>query len=103
MPTKTNNATGSLPVVRWGDRVAVCDCARPGRVTFIWDIPPEARARNPAPKYYRVEFAMGSPFIGDYAIYRAGELTPWIEKPALTDLNVVDAMRPKIPKRNPRT
>jgi hypothetical protein len=49
--------------------------------------------------FYRVQFPPRSPFIGDWAVYRQGELAPYIEQPALVDLNVVDLMRPKVPSR----
>ena len=47
--------------------------------------------------YFRVQFPPRSPFIGDWAVYRTGELALVIEQPPLVD--VVALMRPKVPVR----
>ena len=48
--------------------------------------------------YFRVKFPPRSPFIGDWAVYRTGELALFVERPKLTNVNVVKLMRPKFPR-----
>ena len=52
---------------------------------------------SPAP-YFRVQFPPRSPFIGDWAVYRTGEIALFVERPKLTNVNVVNIMRPKFPR-----
>jgi hypothetical protein len=48
--------------------------------------------------YFRVQFPPRSPFIGDWAVYRAGEIALVIERPKLANVNIVAIMRPKFPR-----
>jgi len=75
-----------METITFGSRVTACDCLLPGRVSMVW------RGQR---VYYRVQFPPRSPFIGDWAVYRQGEIALVIEQPPL--INVVDLMRPKIP------
>jgi hypothetical protein len=47
---------------------------------------------------YCVQFPPRSPFIGDWAVYRAGELVLLIDRVKLTNINIVAIMRPKFPR-----
>jgi len=78
--------------ITFGSRVTACDCRLTGRVNMVWRV-------NVAPlRYYRVQFPPRSPFIGDWAVYRHGELALLIEYPKLANLNNVAIMRPKFPR-----
>ena len=48
--------------------------------------------------YYRVQFPARSPFIGDWAVCRAGEIALVIERPKLVNINIVAIMCPKFPR-----
>ena len=61
---------------------------------MVWRIPILHHASR-ITLYYRVQFPPRSPFIGDWAVYRQGEIALVIEQPPL--INVVDLMRPKFP------
>ena len=80
-----------METITFGSRVTACDCLLPGRVSMVWHVA-ASRAAN---IYYRVQFPPRSPFIGDWAVYRHGEIALVIEQPPL--INVVDLMRPKFP------
>jgi hypothetical protein len=67
-----------------------------GRVSMVWRVPITHHASSIG-LYYRVQFPPGSPFIGDWAVYRQGEIALLIEHPPLLD--VVSLMRPKVPTR----
>ena len=114
-------------LITFGSRVTACDCLMVGRVNMVWHVPSltgvgegarradegrqgkanSSSAPNTKPTsdlrpltsavYYRVQFPPRSPFIGDWAVYRAGEIALYIERPKLTNVNVVDLMRPKVP------
>jgi hypothetical protein len=77
-------------LITFGSRVTACDCLMVGRVNMVWRVPP-------AP-YFRVQFPPRSPFIGDWAVYRTGEIALFVERPKLTNVNVVNIMRPKFPR-----
>jgi len=65
----------SEPAITFGTRVAVADCSLPGRVNMVW----QSRSPvvgSPIVLYYRVQFPPRSPFVGDWAVFRQGELTP---------------------------
>ena len=83
------------PLFKEGDRVTACDCLMTGRISRVWKSQPSTL--NPQ-LFYRVQFPPRSPFIDDWAVYREHELAEIIEKLKLTNLNIVDAMRPKLPK-----
>jgi hypothetical protein len=81
--------------ITFGSRVTACDCQLPGRVTMVW---PVLRSlgeggRSTTTCYYRVQFPPRSSFIGDWAVYRQGEIALVIDHPPLID--VVALMRPK--------
>jgi hypothetical protein len=85
---KTNQPQNhTMTPITFGSRVTACDCLLPGRVNMVW--------RQGTRIYYRVQFPPRSPFIGDWAVYRQGEIALVINQPPL--VNVVDIMRPKIP------
>jgi hypothetical protein len=92
-----------------------------GRVNMVWKVPPSPTGvgeggrrpdegqrdkTNPSSDlrpltsavYYRVQFPPRSPFIGDWAVYRAGEIALVIERPKLANINIVAIMRPKFPR-----
>jgi hypothetical protein len=77
-------------LITFGSRVTACDCLMVGRVNMVWRV-------SPAP-YFRVQFPPRSPFIGDWAVYRTGEIALFVERPKLTNVNVVNIMRPKFPR-----
>ena len=85
MPPNTNT---------FGSRVTASDCLLPGRVSMVWRVPITHHASR-ITFYYRVQFPPRSPFIGDWAVYRHGEIALVIDHPPLVD--VVALMRPKIP------
>ena len=110
MPAANNNIT-------FGSRVTACDCLMVGRVNMVWKVrqcAPPARAQGEIPHssstkptsdlrpptfvYFRVQFPPRSPFIGDWAVYRAGEIALVIERPKLANVNIVAIMRPKFPR-----
>jgi len=77
--------------IAFGSPVTTCDCLLTGRVTMIWFVPPpDART------YYRIQFPPHSPFLDDWAVYRAHEVAAVIESPPL--INIVALMRPKVPR-----
>jgi hypothetical protein len=82
--------------ITFGSRVTTCDCLIHGRVSMVWRVPITHHASR-ITLYYRVQFPPRSPFIGDWAVYREGEIALYIEQPPL--VNVVAIMRPKIPTR----
>jgi hypothetical protein len=108
--------------ITFGSRVTACDCLMVGRVNMVWKVGqcvPPARAQGEIPHsssnpsstkptsdlrpptsavYYRVQFPPRSPFIGDWAVYRADEIALFVERPKLTNVNVVAIMRPKFPR-----
>ena len=86
--------------IQFGSRVTTCDCLLTGRVTMIWPLP---ATHHPPPithhfPYFRVQFPPRSPFLDDWAVYRAHEVALLNESPPLTDLNIVALMRPKVPR-----
>jgi len=83
--------------ITFGSRVTACDCLMTGRVNMVWTV---AASRESAAvrHYYRVRFPPRSPFIGDWTVYRHGEIALFIEHPKLTNVNVVNLMRPKFPR-----
>jgi len=106
-------------LITFGSRVTACDCLMVGRVNLVWRTPsltavgeggrrPDEGQRgktNPsdlrpptAAVYFRVQFPPRSPFIGDWAVYRAGEIALVIERPKLANVNIVAIMRPKFPR-----
>lgn len=98
-------------LITFGSRVTACDCLMVGRVNMVWRVErrPPARldqqdqsggpvVRSPVVLYYRVQFPPRSPFIGDWAVYRTGEIALFVERPKLTNINVVNLMRPKFPR-----
>jgi len=88
--------------ITFGSRVTACDCLLTGRVSMVWVLA-DGHHSSSHPKirtakvYFRVHFPPRSPFIGDWAVYRQGEIALLIEHPKLTNLNIVDLMRPKVP------
>ena len=78
--------------ITFGSRVTACDCLMTGRVNMVWRV-------SVAPlRYYRVQFPPRSPFIGDWAVYRHGELALRSEHPKPANLNIVAIMRPRFPR-----
>jgi hypothetical protein len=99
--------------ITFGSRVTACDCLMVGRVHMVWEVGPcipPAQAQGEVPQsssnppiqtsraYYRVHFPPRSPFIGDWAIYRAGEIVLFVERPKPTNVNIVNIMRPRFPR-----
>ena len=96
--------------ITFGSRVTACDCLMIGRVNMVWKVgsgglglgsgvtSPDAKSHPPSPIYFRVQFPPRSPFIGDWAVYRADEIALFVERPKLTNVNVVAIMRPKFPR-----
>ena len=109
--------------ITFGSRVTACDCLMVGRVNMVWRTPSltgvgeggrrpdevQQGKTNPSTKptsvlcppssvYFRVQFPPRSPFIGDWAVYRADEIALFVERPKLTNVNVVAIMRPKFPR-----
>jgi hypothetical protein len=84
-----------MTAITFGSRVTTCDCLLHGRVNMVWRLPSTINSQPSTRLYYRVQFPPRSPFIGDWAVYRQGEITLIIEHPPL--VNVVDIMRPKFP------
>jgi hypothetical protein len=108
--------------ITFGSRVTACDCLMVGRVNMVWRIPSptgvgeggrrpdegqRGKANSPSTLthhasritlYFRVQFPPRSPFIGDWAVYRAGEIALVIERPKLANVNIVAIMRPKFPR-----
>ena len=88
--------------IAFGSPVTTCDCLLTGRVTMIWFVPPRApRPQTPvqtpdARTYYRIQFPPHSPFLDDWAVYRAHEVAAVIESPPL--IKIVALMRPKVPR-----
>ena len=84
-------------LITFGSRVTACDCLMVGRVNMVWTV---AASRESAAvrHYFRVQFPPRSPFIGDWAVYRTGEIALFVERPKLTNVNVVAIMRPKFPR-----
>jgi len=81
-----------------------------GRAKMVWKVRqcvPSARAQGEIPHsssrppiqastvFYRVQFPPRSPFIGGWAVYRAGELALRIDRVKLTNINIVAIMRLK--------
>ena len=94
-------------LITFGSRVTACDCLMVGRVNMVWRTPsltwPTSRGSvrprgSPGMTYFRVQFPPRSPFIGDWAVYRTGEIALFVERPKLTNVNVVNIMRPKFPR-----
>ena len=89
-------------LITFGSRVTACDCLMVGRVNMVWRVPSTTDCLRPSDFglriYYRVQFPPRSPFIGDWAVYRTGEIALFIEHPKLTNVNVVNIMRPKFPR-----
>jgi len=83
-------------LITFGSRVTACDCLMVGRVNMVWNVSPLSPL--PSPVYYRVQFPPRSPFIGDWAVYRASELALLIDRVKLTNINIVAIMRPKFPR-----
>jgi hypothetical protein len=83
-----------MPPITFGSRVTACDCLLTGRVSMVWVLP-DGRI------YYRVQFPPRSPFLGDWTVYRQNEIALLIERPRLTNLNIVNLMRPKTPTPEP--
>jgi hypothetical protein len=83
--------------ITFGSRVTACDCLLTGRVNTVWTV---AASRESAAvrHYFCVQFPPCSPFIDDWAVYRHGEIALLIEHPKLTNVNVVNLMRPKFPR-----
>jgi hypothetical protein len=80
----------------WSSRVAVPDCPLIGRVSFVWKVG-QASTRT---VFFRVSFPIPSPFIDDWAVYRAHEVrvvTGLATDPVLQK-RIIASMRPKIPK-----
>ena len=73
------------PNHREGDRVKAFDCPLPGIVKAVYQlrVPSSecpSSTRNPEPEtrnYYRVQFALGSPYFDDWTVYRERELIAW--------------------------
>jgi hypothetical protein len=87
-----------MNTITFGSRVTTCDCLLTGRISMVWKSPPDLRP--PAAgfwPYYRVHFPPRSPFLDDWAVYRAHEVALYMEQPPLVNLNVVNLMRPKVP------
>ena len=114
--------------ITFGSRVTACDCLLTGRVNTVWRTPsptgvgeggrrsdegqwgktnpsstlntkPNSDLRPPnSAVYFCVQFPPCSPFIDDWAVYRHGEIALLIEHPKLTNVNVVNLMRPKFPR-----
>jgi len=74
------------------------DCLMVGRVNMVWRVPPTSDLRPLTSVYFRVQFPSRSPFIGDWAVYRHGELALLIDRVKLTNINIVAIMRPKFPR-----
>jgi hypothetical protein len=85
-------------LITFGSRVTACDCLMVGRVNMVWRVPPTSGLCPPSSVYYRVQFPPRSPFIGDWAVYRTGELALLIDRVKLTNINIVAIMRPKFPR-----
>jgi len=110
-------------LITFGSRVTACDCLMVGRVNMVWRTPSltgvgeggrrpdegQEGKTNPSTKptsglcpppsaFYRVQFPPRSPFIGDWAVYRTGELALLIDRVKLTNINIVAIMRPKFPR-----
>jgi len=62
---------------------------------MVWNV--SSLSALPSPVYYRVQFPPRSPFIGDWAVYRTGKIALFVERPKLTNVDVVAIMRPKVP------
>ena len=84
--------------ITFGSRVTSCDCLMVGRVNMVWRVPTSDLGPPTAAVYFRVQFPPRSPFIGDWAVYRTGEIALFVERPKLTNVNVVNIMRPKFPR-----
>ena len=85
--------------ITFGSRVTACDCLMVGRVNMVWRHPHHDHPQgDPPTTYYRVQFPPRSPFIGDWAVYRHGELALLIDRVKLTNINIVAIMRPKFPR-----
>ena len=85
--------------ITFGSRVTACDCLMVGRVNMVWKVPSPLSTLPSAPLvFYRVQFPPRSPFIGDWAVYRSGELALLIDRVKLTNINIVAIMRPKFPR-----
>ena len=85
--------------IQFGSHVTTCDCLLTGRITMIWHSPPIPKPQTSYPRtYFRVQFPPRSPFLDDWAVYRAHEVALLNESPPLTDLNIVALMRPKVPR-----
>ena len=78
--------------ITFGSCVLACDCRMAGRVNMVWHV------SVPPLRYYRVQFPPRSPFIGDWAVYRHGELALLIEHPKLTSFDKLASMRSKFPR-----
>ena len=111
-------------LITFGSRVTACDCLMVGRVNMVWHVIPSPAGAgegahradegqrgktNPSKPasdlrpltsavYYRVQFPPRSPFIGDWAIYRQGELALLIDRDRVRHVNIVAMMRPKFPR-----
>jgi len=86
-------------LITFGSRVTACDCLMVGRVNMVWTVHSPLSSPHSAPLvFYRVQFPPRSPFIGDWAVYRTGEIALFVERPKLTNVNIVAIMRPKFPR-----
>ena len=86
-------------LITFGSRVTACDCLMIGRVNMVWRTPHHQHPQGDPPMtYYRVQFPPRSPFIGDWAIYRQGELALLIDRDRVRHVNIGAMMRPKFPR-----
>ena len=86
-------------LITFGSRVTACDCLMVGRVNMVWRVPPTSDLRPlTSAVYFRVQFPPRSPFLGDWAVYRTGELALLMDRIKLTNINIVAIMRPKFPR-----
>ncbi len=75
-PSLKNNSNPVSPAAaghREGERVRVPECDLAGIITAVFNLEPSTR--NPSPPYYRVHFPITSPFVENWAVYRAHEVT----------------------------
>lgn len=90
------------PSLAHGTQVTTCDSLLPGRITMVYYPAPHAPSPAPGPwPYYRVQFPPRLFWSEWYAIYRPNEVCPLIEHPPLTNLQIVNKMRPRIPGAKP--
>jgi len=86
--------------ITFGSRVTTCDCLLTGRVSMVWHkeshVPsPKSKVTDGSPTldlkpwtldpslwpYFRVQFPPRSPFLDDWAVYRAHEVAMYTEQP----------------------